>query len=461
VELVIPPDAKKGQYEGEVRLYLGRMLEPESYIGALPFVIDVRGFSMPSPRDYEFHLDLWQHISNIARKHEVELWGDSHFHVLARYVQSLADLGQKAVSVIVSEIPWRGQRCYREKNNPSNLFEYSMVRIVREASGTFTYDYSAMQRYIDLCFSCGIDKEIEVFGLVNIWVDEEYGLGKVCSEYPDGITLRYLDCSDGCYKYMDHAGDIADYIKALESYFRTRNLLELVRIAADEPENIIAYRKSAEKLLSISPAFRLKTAINHSGFIDGFKESISDFVPFISCLGREFGMIQQLKSCLDNKRFLWYICCGPDHPNTFIHNHLLESRFIGILTYYLGLDGFLRWNYTVWPDEPRKCIKYGSFPAGDTNFVYPSNNGSVLLSLRYKNLKRGIEDFELLRLAERHGKIDAIKKALGPIIKEKDITHYYRGNEDEILPIGEICSLEFSEYSHLKSLLIDALNSDE
>ena len=79
----------------------------------------------------------------------------------------------------------------------------------------------------------------------------------------------------------------------------------------------------------------------------------------------------------------------------------------------LGFDGFLRWNYTVWPEDPRREIRFSRFEAGDTNFVYPAYNGDVLLSLRYKNLRRGIMDFELARaVREKCGQRDLFSRLL-------------------------------------------------
>jgi hypothetical protein len=447
-----------GKYEGDVFIYQNRMLEPEIFAGSLHFVIEVKNYAKPLPHEYTFHLDLWQHLSNIARKHEVDLWGNDHFQVLERYVQSLAQLGQKAVTILASEIPWRGQYCYLDNKNPSNLFEYSIVPISRTPDGEFCYDFSIMQRYIDLCFRCGIDKEIEVFGLVGVWTDEVHGFGKACLEYPDGILLRYLDQADRCYKFMRDANQIEQYIKMLASYFNEHDLMHLVRVVADEPEDIVLYRKSVDKLLSIAPGFRLKTAINHSVFINEFKEMIADYVPSMYCLFREYEIIKSTTDIPKDKRILWYVCCSPAYPNTFIGSNLLESRFIGILTYYLGLDGFLRWNYTVWPDDPRRSIQYGNYPAGDTNFVYPACNGSVLLTLRYKNLKRGIEDFELLKSAARQGKDDIVSKAIDLVVKEKNITLYFNDQPYDLnLPVEKICSLNFNDYQLFREILLDAL----
>ena len=129
---------------------------------------------------------------------------------------------------------------------------------------------------------------------------------------------------------------------------------------------------------------------------------MSDATPSLRCLANDYDFIRENLINRDDKKVCWYVCCRPHYPNTFLKSHLLESRFICILTSLLNLDGFLRWNYTVWPENPRQDLLFRSpgWLAGDMNFVYPGNNGSPLLSLRYKALLRGIEDFELMTMAK-------------------------------------------------------------
>lgn len=449
LEIPIPADTAPGEYQGTVRIYEHFMFEAESLAQELQFTVSVKGAVLPEKPT--FYLDLWQHSSNIARKHEVPLWSDAHFAILERYVASLGALGQRAVTVIVSEIPWSGQSAFLTTNYISNLYEYSMVRVSRGADGAFTYDYSAMQRYIDLCASYGIQDEIEVFGLCNIWVSEEDGFG-ACSDYPDGIRVRYLDEADGCYKFMDQKSDICAYIRALHDYFVVTGQIERVRVAADEPEDTQKHRVRIDLLKENGPQFQYKTAVNHVEFIEEFKEDIFDLAPQLPFAAKELEALQAARR-RNNGRATWYVCCNPKYPNTYISSPLSESRLIGLLTWYLQLDGFLRWNYTVWPENPRERISYraAEWCAGDTNFVYPSRGGEVLLSLRYKILKRGIGDYELARMAE----VSPDDALWDTILKEKQIEKFYQeersGNPDK-------CYVrDYAAYDALKEALLERI----
>ncbi|MBQ4607028.1 MAG: DUF4091 domain-containing protein [Clostridia bacterium] len=450
VELQIPEDTVPGEYTCHVSLYAGSMFTAETRLTEAAVQITVADCLLPVPAEHRFHLDLWQHLSNIARKHETPLWSDEHFAVLENYVRSLGELGQKAVTLVVSQVPWAGQGCHDEYRMAANLYEYSIIPVTKTAEG-FTYDYVPMQRYIDLCAKYGIDREISIFGLANIWAGE--GFGALAEDYPDKIKIRYLDKADGCYKYMTTAAEIDDYIRSLEQYFLTTGQIDRVRLVADEPGDIVAYRKSIEHLHAVAPAFRCKAALNHASFIGEFGKEVDDYVPSLGTLAQEYDIIREYQGSLTGKRFLWYVCCGPEYPNTFLRSRLTESYFIGILTSYVQLDGFLRWNYTVWNDDPRADIRYGNWYAGDTNFVYPAANGAPLLTLRYKALKRGIQFYELLeRLREKDPA--ALEEAYALVVREKDVREYYKTWHS----LEDMCSVDGEDYMTLKRYLLDKLS---
>ena len=451
VEMKIPADADAGSYTCTVSLWAGNMLADETKVGEAVVTLEVLNYTMPARSERKCHLDLWQHSSNIARKHEVEMWSDAHFAVLEPYIKSLGELGQSAATLIVSEVPWSGQGCTSEQRMRANLFEYSIIGVTRQKDGRFVYDYSKMQRYIDLCSKYGVDKEISVFGLANIWGSAEFYAP--AKDYPDGIKIRYLDEADGAYKYMRCAAEIDDYIVSLEQYFLRTGQMEKVRLAADEPGDVEAYRKSIGHLKSIAPSFKFKAAINHAEFIPEFGNEVYDFVPYINCLSKEFDKMCEYKNTMTGKRFMWYVCCGPAYPNTFLGSQLTESYFIGVLTSYAGLDGFLRWNYAVWNDDPRADIRYGGWRAGDTNFVYPAKNGAPLLTLRYKALKRGLEFYELLERLKATGDAEALDTAYGFVVHEKDIRNYYATPHS----LEDICSVNYADYVALKRFVCEKL----
>lgn len=452
VEANVPKDAKAGEYTITVRVYSSLYAEDERLVFEEKLPLFVYKALVPDSRSWSFYLDLWQHVSNVARHYDVPLFSDGHFAVLENVVRSLAALGQKSITVCVSEIPWSGQGCFEQVIHGGNMFEYSIVGIRKSLDGRYVYDYSKMQRYIDLCTSYGISGDIEVFGLVNLWVKD--GLGQPKVDYIEPIRLRYFDEADGRLKYVSERCVVEDYIRSLERYFTDTNQLSRVRIAADEPGDMEKYRSSIETFRSIAPSFRFKTAINHAEFIEEFGDVIDDFVPYLYCVCQKYDILKDYQKRFADKRFLWYVCCGEGRPNTQYRQHLTESRMIGPMNRYLGFDGFLRWSYCIWPEDPRYDARYSLFEAGDTHLVYPAYNGDVLLSLRYKNMLRGIVDHELLKMLDGKGKSELSDTLVKALIEEHDHYKYYEKSYASLIGAH---THEWEDFNNMKEAVLDAL----
>ncbi len=450
-ELVVPSDATAGVYNGKLKIHESYGFERETLVGEITVSLKVHSYTYKENSEGKFYLDLWLHPSNLARQHGVILWSDEHFKIIENYCKTMGKLGVKSATVIVSEIPWNGQACQDEERTEANLFEYSMIPVTRKKDGTLYFDYSVMQRYIDICDACGVRETISVFGLVNVWQNKLYG-APVAPDYPDGINIRVYDESDGSFDYLRKASEIDEYIKSLEQYFITTNQIDRVRIAADEPADIEAYRKSLEHIKKTAPAFKYKTAINHAEFVNEFGEDIYDFAPYISAMFSEYDALMGFCEKMPDKRFLYYVCGFPEVPNNLLRSELIDGYYIGVLCAFVKMDGFLRWSYTCWTDSPFESQVYGVLPVGDLCFVYPSSCGTPLLSLRWKTLYRGVRLFNLITDAEEKGCNTEVNAAYELLLKEREISKLYANWDREA-----IMSLNSADYNKAQSILMTAL----
>lgn len=99
-----------------------------------------------------------------------------------------------------------------------------------------------------------------------------------------------------------------------------------------------------------------------------------------------------------------YSCCYPEQPwylNKFIDQPSRYSRLIKWACYSQGITGFLHWGFNFWD-----IALYGMDPAsrfkGDGFIVYPdAAHRSLLPSNRGLATAEGIQDYELLKLAEK------------------------------------------------------------
>jgi hypothetical protein len=95
----------------------------------------------------------------------------------------------------------------------------------------------------------------------------------------------------------------------------------------------------------------------------------------------------------------YYVCCGPVYPNTFMSSGPGEAFWLGAYPAMCGLDGFLRWAWNSWPQDPAADASYGNWRAGDTFFVYPDGAPSW----RFLELRNGIVAAEKVRLLKEKG----------------------------------------------------------
>ena len=166
IRVRVPAGQEPGVYKGRVRAFTQFGFEDEVFQWEGMIEVDVASVALPDIQDYKFHLNLWQHCTSISRFYHVPLWSDAHFEIIDKYFASVAELGQKVLTVIAAEIPWSGQACYRVRGNPSYMFEHSMIQVTRDEAGQLHFDYRALDRLISLAVRHHIDRQIDLFGLL-------------------------------------------------------------------------------------------------------------------------------------------------------------------------------------------------------------------------------------------------------------------------------------------------------
>ena len=93
-----------------------------------------------------------------------------------------------------------------------------------------------------------------------------------------------------------------------------------------------------------------------------------------------------------------YVCCSDKFPNVFTFSDPSEGVFIGWYSIAAGFDGFLRWAYNSWVENPLQDSRFRTWPAGDTYLVYPDARSSI----RFETLREGIEDAEKIRILRQY-----------------------------------------------------------
>lgn len=420
-KLNLPDDINVGKYKIHVNLYYSNGLNDEILIDTKELVLTVHDCELPEPSDYTLYTDIWQHNSNIARTFGVRLWSDEHFEYISKALDKLAQLGQKSMTLVVSDCPWRGWGCYLMRDYPANMFEYNIISTVKDCNGNFVYDYSAMDKYIELCKSKGINGDITLYGLIGIWKMPYFNTQS--PDYPEAVKIRYYDANNGAYRYMTTRAEIINYISNLFTHLKDIGVWEIVRIGADEPSMPESFIENLNILKGIDNNIKLKLAIDKPEIIDALGKHASDIAYSFPCTLKTYQ-----KSGVNHKK-LWYVCNIPVRPNSLLDSPSTDTVALGILNHVFGFDGFLRWAFTCWTTSPLTDIRYNvnGIPAGDMCLVYPDTNGEILESLRFIQLKHGILIYELLGIVKSRD-VNQFKILIDSVIGEKD--KYYNISDE-------------------------------
>lgn len=386
----VPQDAKAGTYKGYVELDVNGKATKYSY------TVKVLGRTLPSPAEWAFHLDLWQNPYAIARVHNVELWSKEHFDVLRPYMLKLASAGQKAITATLIDRPWDGQTF-----DPFG----SMVTWIKKADGTWLYDFTIFDRWVEFMMGCGINKEITCFSMIP-W--------KLSFRYYDQATHshKHINCAPGDEAYAQFWGGM---LSAFAAHLKEKGWFDKTFISMDE-RSLQQMQAAIKVIKDYAPGMKISMAGNYHAEIE------ADIFDYCLDIFAYDAYTPELiaKRRAQGKVSTYYTCCSAEYPNLFTFSAPADAEFIALEALAKDLDGYLRWAYNSWTIVPEKDSRFTAWPAGDTYVIYPFSISSV----RWERLVQGIQQFEkykiLLAEAEAKGNTSRVK-ALKKLLKSVDI----------------------------------------
>lgn len=380
VTVSVPEDAKPGKYSGKLTVTAAN-----AKARSLPIEIRVADHVLPPVRDWTFHLDLWQNPYAVARLESVPLWSEEHFEAMRPVMSLLADAGQKSVTATLINRPWNGQTY--------DAFG-SMVTKVRRIDGTWLFDYTIFDRWVEFMFSLGIDRQINCYSMIPWAMEFDF--------YNQATGLN--DCVRtvaGSPEYEEYWGR---FIKDFAGHLREKGWFEKTMIAMDE-RPLDAMKAVLAVVRKYEPDFKVSLAGNYHEpvifDIADFSEAFvfkKEFPEDVKLQRKELGLLTT-----------FYTCCGEAHPNTFVISDPDESTWLGWFAVAENYDGYLRWAYNSWPEAPLTDVRFHSWPAGDCFIVYPGGRGSVHLA----KLTEGIQDYEKIHILKKEWEKTGDGESLG------------------------------------------------
>ncbi len=332
--------------------------------------LEVQDRILPEPEEWAFHLDIRQDPFAVARLHNVQPWSQEHIELLRPLLKMLAQAGQKCITAIITAEQWEGQT--------NDTFE-SMITWIRNSDGLWEYDYSVFDQYVRLAVDCGIDRQINCYSMI-----------------PSGNKYRWFEEDSARFITVEASPGSAVYKKIWRSFlndFRVHltemGWIDKVTIALDEREE-----DDIQELLSFikesAPDYRLSIVADNQ-VNPNYK--IYDLSYSLNVITDNSGKIIPARK-ENGSITTFYVNCNISEPNTFTFSPPSESAYLAWLSAAMGLDGFRKWTYNNWPEDPVRDSRSFSRPAGDTYLVYPGARSSV----RLEKMAEGIRDCEKMRI---------------------------------------------------------------
>jgi len=363
VTLDIPAAAAAGTYKGTIQV------AALNHHQTLTVQVRVQNQTLPAPSGWKHRLDLWQNPWVIAWRNNIEPWSAEHKTLLKQHLKLYAEAGGKYITTYAVHSPWADN---------SFMIEGGMIEWIKKANNQWAFDYSIFDEYVQLAMDCGIKEAITLYTPV-----------------PWGERFRYKDEKTGDYVYEQWKPETEIFKKNwnvfltdLKKHLEQKGWMKIAYLGINENamnQTLAAIRVIREH----SPEWRITYAGDWHQELDSLLDDYSYLY------GKEPTFDQQVQR---NKRkgatTTYYVCCNPPYPNNFVFSPPIEGRWISWYTAAAGYDGFLRWAYDAWPEDPDRDARHGSWAAGDCYLIYPGGNSCI----RFEKMRQGIVDFEKLKI---------------------------------------------------------------
>lgn len=362
VSVEVPREIAAGQQEIELTVADSAT---NAVLGTLNLKVQIVDYQLPEPKDYTFNTNFWQQPYAVSRYYGLTRWSQAHFDALRPYLELLARCGQKSVTTILFYEPWGDQ----------SIDKYdAMIRSTKHSDGTWSYDYSVFDHYVELCDSCGINGQINCFSMV-----------------PWDMNFRYYDDNGQQQETGKITTDSQEYkdlwtnfLTAFAQHLRDKGWFDKTYIAMDE-RSLSDMLNAYNILQAAVPGMKMSLAGNyHTQLYD----KLQDY-----CVAWKQRFTSSELSYRQQQGWVTtaYTACPDLAPNLETYNDPADAAYLPLYCLANGFNGFLHWSWMSWVDRsPLTDTRYRLFPAGDYYSIYPGPRSGV----RYERYIEGVQQAE-------------------------------------------------------------------
>lgn len=385
----VPKDAKAGIYTGLVTVTADELETP--YVFEYSF--EVLDLVQPETSETDTQIQIWQHPFSVAGYYGVaqeDYFTEEHFKYMRSSMKEYRKLGGRDVVANIVEEAWNHQSYYSDP---------SMVKWTKNNDGTFSFDYTWYDAWINFQIECGVlnprggEGQIKCYSIVP-WNNQ--------IAYYDETLERMVEQS-----YVPGAADwkemwtsfLSDFMK----HSKEMGWFDITYISTDE-RSMEQLEPAVELIESIvdekGVGFKIASAFNYSDQKDySFTDKIDDISINLAYVSNTS---EKMRNMAAHRRELGlyttiYTCTG-NYPGNFTISDPADNNWTMWYTLAHDTDGFLRWAWDNWVEDAMIDVSYKWWEPGDGWFIYPTekseddNVAYYYSTPRYEMLKKGVRD---------------------------------------------------------------------
>jgi hypothetical protein len=367
----IPVGTPSGIYTGDLTVASGQ--------GEMKLPVSVKVYPLTLPAERNLKVTEWYNTHGFARFHGInERYSEAWFAMLGKYAENMA--------------------AHRQ-----NVFQVHMeaIEIGKAADGSLTFDFTRFDQIAQVFWDTGKMDFLETGELARFGDDAWFSSDIKLQDF------RVKNLQSGKIETMAGKDVAPGLLTVTESHLREKGWLSRTLFhIKDEPSmhNSLAWCEMSAYIHKYAPDLRRMDAIETTNLLNDIEVA----VPKLDAFGTWYDSYRKAQQ---KGVEIWFytvgIYQGSLFPNKTIDMPVMNSRIMHWLNYRYDATGYLHWGWNQWTDDPYQEV---GMHIGDGWHVYPAKDG-VLNSLRWEQMRNGIQDYECFKLLEK--KICSLKDSLG------------------------------------------------
>ena len=397
VQIYVPEDAEAGVYTTGISVKSGN-----ETVVRFDYEIEVIDLTLTDPDEWQTRVDLWTYpyasnryysgksteeyfaftTTNDTNPYSLcDIYLDKQYEEgLESELELYAKAGGDVITTTVVEDPW---------NSRYPCPCPSMVKWTKKTDGTFVYDYTDFDYWVELNMKHGIDGQINLFfhagvGWGFVYHDEATGTVKNGGGQPgdDGWYKIGLDFFEDLIAHLEEKGwfDIACIYMDERGLAVTEAMIELASRAKNSEGKSI-------KVGGAVNAGEVSSVFDQMDDIAIWENALPDNIVELSEERRANGQITTIYTCGAGKMSM------PNQP--------AEAAYAIYDSLRYNTDGILRWALNKYDADPHADGPHYIY-AGDCYLIYPAERDQgdmqALSTPRFEKLCEGLRDVEKLRI---------------------------------------------------------------